>query len=1268
MSESNVREHASTPTSEAELASWWREQLAGAPPLLSLPIAHPRLAARSLVGLSHDFGIDSTLTDALRALGVAHDATLSMVLAAGFAGLLHRYTRHDDLVLGVSSPTSGDTLPVRLSLGDRPRFVDLLGRARTVSLGALAHAALPLDRIVESLGLERAASHRPLVQIAIAEDAPAALAPASTRADFDLVLRWSEVDGAIVGRVDYASDLFDGKAIERLSHHFVALLSAAAKAPEREVEGLDMLTPADLRQLTEWNHASGPSPAAPTFHELFAAQAQRAPERIAVTEPSGLSLTYGELDARANRLAHHLRERGVGPEVLVAVCMERSVDLIVALLGVLKAGGAYLPLDPTYPASRLGYMVSDAAPRTLVTQAHLENLLTGIPNVVRVDADADAIARQPETAPENHTGPGNLAYVIYTSGSTGQPKGAMTEHRNLVHLAEAQRIALGMTEEARVLQFSALSFDAGIWELATTLTVGATLCLLPPGRAPLGADLGRLIQSQRISVITLIPSILPDIPLELLSSVETLIVAGEACSAELVERFGKGRRFVNAYGPTECTVCATLAVCTPGGTPPIGRPLANVRVHVLDENRNLVPVGVVGELYIGGAGVGRGYLNRADLTAERFHADEFEPRAPEARMYRSGDLVRWRPDGNLEFLGRADAQVKIRGFRIELGEVESAIRENPDVGDVAVIARGSGARGDTRKLAAYVVPNAQTNANEPAKDGKALATELRSVLLARLPAYMVPAEIVCLKTLPLAPSGKVDRAALAAIPLERSEPEKTTDPPRNALERDLARIWMDILKIPSVGIHDDYFELGGDSIMVPSLMLRVVEAIGFELPMHILFEAPTIARLAEVIESRRNAAQTEDLCYSPDLVLSEEAALAPEITGRSWPAQENAEPAQILLTGATGFVGAYLLHELLTTTTAKIHCLVRARDTADAMRRLRESLVAYALPTDKLSLRVIPVLGELAADHLGLDEATFDRLASTIDTIYHNGAKVDHVRGYATMKPANVHGTHEILRLASQGRRKPVHFISSLATVHPFRHKDAGVVREDTPAGPLELLPNGYMQSKCVAEHMVGEAIARGIPATIYRLGAIAGHSETGDCNPDDYTYSAIRSMMQLGFADNLDIDLRLTPVDFAARAIVALSRWRGAHGATLHITNSRPIFWLELIGLVKEYGYAVDTVSYEDTMSGLLDAARKGIDTPMLAFLPFHLQREPGTTRYLLEDYYAPVRWDCERAVTGLTDMGVAPPPEPRRLALSYLDYLVRHGHVPPPTRTENR
>lgn len=1254
---------------DAELGAWWRERLVGAPPILTVLADRPRPAAQSAREETYDFTLGRRTTDTLHRIAHANDTNITSILVAALAALLHGYTHQDDLVVGLSRagrkgpgperPPRAvyDTLPLRLDLSSRPRFVDVLRQATAKAIEAVKHGMISFEGIVKALHLDWKSSHHPIVQVALSTEPPDTfeyqhgLHASGQQAALDLTLRCWEVPDGMTGRCEYTPDLFDPATIQRFVEHFVALLATATAEPEREIGALHFLTAADERLLSAWNHTEGPAPVANSYHELFAACAARAPERIAVMDSSGRSVTYGELEVRANRLAHHLRKRGVGSEDLVAVCMDRSIELVVAILAVFKAGGAYLPLDPMYPEARLAFMVSDATPKMLVTQSHLERLLPGIANVVRIDTDAEQIASEPDTAPENRTEPGHLAYVIYTSGSTGQPKGMMTEHRNLVHLTEAQRLALGMTADARVLQFSPLSFDAGIWELSTTLTVGATLCMLPPGRPPLGAELGRLIQRMRISFITLIPSILPDVPVELLSSVETLIVAGEACSAELVSRFSSGRRFVNAYGPTECTVCATLAVCEPGGPPPIGRPLANTRVYVLDEQRNPVPIGMVGELYIGGDGVGRGYLHRPELTAERFLADPFVPQEAGARMYRTGDLVRWRSDGNLEFLGRSDAQVKVRGFRIELGEIESAIREHDAVADVAVVAPPDQA--GNRRLVAYVVFESGA--------GNATTSVLRSALMATLPNYLVP-EIIAIEALPLAPSGKVNRIALAAMPLPRTSNQVTYVAPRSALESSLADAWAEVLKIERVGIHDDFFAIGGHSLLVPSLMLRINDRLGIDVPMHMLFEAPTIAELAELIGERSKDPRHEALCFSPDLVVEQEAALAPEIHGRELPEDDGAEPANVLLTGATGFVGPHLLSELLATTSATIYCLVRAKSRDDAMRRLRDGLATYNLPTSALEGRVEPLLGDLGSERLGLDRATFDHLATTIDVIFHNGAKVDHNRGYATMKAANVFGTHEILRLASRGRRKPVQLVSSLATIPPARYRESGVVAEGVPGGPLAELPNGYMQSKCVAEYLVREAMARGIPATIYRLGAVSGHSITGACNENDYTYSALRSLIQLGFSDDLDIDLRIVPVDFVTKAIVALSRWSGATGETLHITNPQPLFWIELIDLVKKWGYRVQEVSYGECMRGLIRCAREGLETPMLAFLPFHTQRRAGMSRYLLEDYYAPVRWDCKRTIAGLTEMKVPLPPEPRRLARLYVDYLVQQGHIRPP------
>jgi len=1656
-----------------DAAAWWQARLAGAPPLLELPTDRPRPAVQSFRGGSVGFRLDSTVIDALRTVAVERDMTLTMVVLAGYAALLHRYTDQDDLVIGIPSlgRDRGDTqalvgffvntLPLRLDLAGAPSFDALLRQVRQASLDAFAHDAVPFERVVQELHVERVASHSPLVQVAIAPQPPGEhalqldgveVAPVEIdgrRAVFDLTLFCWDGVGGFTGSIEYATDLFERATVERLAGHLVQLLAAAAADPARPVGGLPMLDDAERhRVLVEWNRTDAPVAVDRCFHELVASQAARTPDHLAVVEPSGRSIGYAALDARANQLAHHLRRLGVGPDLPVGVCVDRSIEMIVAILGVLKAGGAYLPLDPTYPRPRLELMLSDAAPVAVVTQAHLEELVGAAPARVRLDADAAAIAREPVVAPAPLAAPHHLAYVIYTSGSTGRPKGVMIEHRNLVNLAEAERIAVGITGASRVLQFSALSFDAATWELAAALTVGATVCLLPPGRAPLGAELGRLIRDQRVTVATLVPAVVPDLPLELATGLETLVVAGEPCPAELVERWAPGRRFINAYGPTECTVCATLAVCTPGDpVPPIGRPIPNLRVYVLDRLGQPVPVGVPGELWIGGAGVGRGYLGRPELTAERFVADPFAGDRS-ARMYGTGDVVRWRGDGNLEFVGRRDHQVKVRGFRIELGEIEAALREHLEVRDAAVVARV-----DEHRLIGYVVPAASDGehvaawqalyedlfrrepappdgadnftgwnssytgaplplgamrswrdravervralaprrvceigcgtgllllpiapacetylgtdiseaelallraevtrrelrgvalearraddfadiapasfdtvvlnsvvqyfpdvaylrrvldgaiasvapggtvfvgdvrnlrllepfratvelATAPAQlsavelrqriaravdterelvldpalfrglataspsvghvevlvkrgrhdneleafrydvivhvgpagppidapeqrfaelggtlaalerwlietrpdtvelsgipdarvagavwfagwlaDGESTAGELatrlqqldpaatvhpedlwslgerlgyavriapsragtldvlferpadgprrpwlpraaaitlasagdrrlgndprrvaiarrlpgalRTFLGERLPAHMVPAEFVLLDALPLAPNGKVDRAALPAPGASRGLAPAALTAPRDELERDLARVWCEILELAEVGVDDDFFDLGGDSLMVSWVVVRIQDVLGVEVPMRALYEAPTIAALARLIERHQYDPDAERLCYTPTLELATEARLDPAIAPGAAPVDRDRAPAHVFLTGATGFVGAFLLAELLVTTTARIHCLVRARDAAAGRARVRDTFARYGLAPELIDGQVEIVVGDLEADRLGLDAASFDRLARTVEVVYHGGARVDHVRGYDALRAANVHGTHEVLRLATTGTLKPIHFLSTLGTIYPADRADAGLVREDAPVGPLGKLPNGYMQTKCVAEHLVATAFARGVPGAIYRLGAITGHSITGVCNPDDFTYSALRSSIDLGFADDLDTDLTITPVDFAARAVVALSRWPQRRDTVFHITNPRPLSWMQLVAQLREHGHAIEILSYAECMDGLLAAARRGVDAPMLAFLPFITQRTAGASRYVAEDYYTPVQWDCERSRAGLTAVGVAAPPPPERLIDLYLDCLERNRHVRPP------
>src|ERR1700754_3538054 len=628
-------------------------------------------------------------------------------------------------------------------------------------------------------------------------------------------------------QLSYRPDLFDRASVEAIAGRLVRLLEGAVADPERAIGRLDILG-ADERHtiLREWNATARAVPDA-TLPELFASQVARTPEADAVVFEDE-RLSYGELDARSSRLAHHLRGLGVGPEVVVGLCIERSLAMLVGLLGILKAGGAYLPLDPDYPPERLAFMLADAGAPVLLTRAALRgHLPVHDAQVVCLDADWPAIARQPASAPVTDLAPQHPAYVIYTSGSTGTPKGVAVTHGGSPNLAAVQIDRFAITSQARVLQFASQSFDAALWEMAAALAGGAALVLIAPGKRS-GNALAHLIREQGVTHATLPPVLLPDLPDDV--PLQTLVVAGESCAPDLVARWSRGRRMINAYGPTETTVCATMSEALAGGAaPPIGRPIWNTQVYVLDGGLEPVPAGVSGELYIAGSGLGRGYVGRAGLTAERFVADPFG--AAGSRMYRTGDLARWRGDGVLEFLGRADAQVKVRGFRIEPGEIEAALVGHGSVAQAAVIAREDGPGG--KRLVGYVVA-----AGAAVPD----VAVLRAHLGRSLPEHMVPSAFVVLERLPLTPNGKLDRRALPA-------PEQPVGAvrrvPRTPQEEILCALFAEVLGLERVGIDDNFFALGGHSLLATRLISRIRSTLDVELAIRSLFEAPTVEALVQ---------------------------------------------------------------------------------------------------------------------------------------------------------------------------------------------------------------------------------------------------------------------------------------------------------------------------------------------------------------------------------------------------------------------------------------
>ncbi|MBP9800893.1 MAG: amino acid adenylation domain-containing protein, partial [Sterolibacterium sp.] len=909
------RQHLSGARLEAQLA-YWRQQLQGAPAVLALPTDRPRPAQRRHEGGSLPLLLEATLTRDLRQLARAQGVTLYMVLYAGLALLLARLSQQEEVVIGTPvanrthaalEPLIGffaNTLALRLRLTGVTDTTALLQEVKRLTLAAYAHQEAPFEQVVEAVQPVRSLSHSPLFQVMLSwQNLPPAGVPAAVfegldglqivpcplpeqAAQFDLLLEAYEApaeDGAenadvtaatvIRGAWHFARDLFDEATIARWLGHLVHLLRGMVAQPQLDPMLLPLLDEPQQRVLAGFNPPPLPYPLETTLDALFEAQVARCPEAVALCF-EGLSLTYGQLDERANRLAHALRQRGVGPDERVAICVVRGLEMVVGLLAILKAGGAYVPLDPSYPPERLGQMLEDAQPCLVLTQQALEGLLhsagghlalpvlllDGLAQVPLLVSSSVPWADCPADSPgQAHTRllPQHLAYVIFTSGSTGRPKGVMIEHRAVVNRLLWMQEAYRLTPRDTVLQKTPFSFDVSVWEFFWPLINGATLVLARPQGHQDPHYLQDLIEASDITTLHFVPSMLQVFLAQLApgrcQNLRHLVCSGEELSVALqdqcLERL-PGTRLHNLYGPTEAAIDVTFWECRHDPQQlrvPIGRPIANLRLYVLDAHRQPVPIGVSGELYIGGVGVARGYLNRPELTAERFITDPFTfSTDPKDRLYKTGDLARWRADGVLEYLGRNDFQLKIRGFRIEPGEVEAQLVLHPAVQESVVLARPLHEGHEDRQLVAYLTAS-------PGHSPE--AATLREWLKERLPEYLRPAAYVLLAQWPLTANGKLDRAALPAP--QAALPSGTLHvPPQGALECALAQIWQEVLKAGPVGRHDHFFDLGGHSLLAVQVSARVRQLLGRELPLRAFFETPGLAALARRLQEETSAAET----------------------------------------------------------------------------------------------------------------------------------------------------------------------------------------------------------------------------------------------------------------------------------------------------------------------------------------------------------------------------------------------------------------------------
>lgn len=859
---------------------YWKERLRDAPTALDLPVDRPRPSVRTYHGRKQGTIFPAYLCEAIRSLGQQEGSTLFMTLLAAFNVLLYRYTGQKDILIG--TPIAGrtrveiepligffiNTLVLRTDASGNPTFRELLQRVRKVALEAYTHQDLPFEKLVEELQPERTLSQSPLFQVMfVLQNAPRpawelpglTITPFDTDTDtpakFDLVLAAIEKGKEIHVRFKYNSDLFDDATITRMQNHFRTLLEGIVTDPGQRLSDLPLLTPTERSQLmTETKETPDEVHQDQCIHQFFEAQVERSPDAVAVIL-NEQKLTFKELNQRSNQLANYLRKRGVGPEKMVGLCVERSLEMVIGLLGILKAGGAYVPLDPQYPQERLKRILANADATVLVAQTQT---LQSIPKenrlIVDIDQDWKEISLESEENLDNLTSPENLAYVIFTSGSTGNPKGVMIQHSSLVSFTATAIAIYEMKPSDRVLQFASISWDTSVEEIFPTLCCGATLILRTNDAVASTSAFIEKCHKWTLTIINLPAAFwhgfsVSDLEsLALVRSLRIVLIGGEKAHGDQLRRWQKSVgpqqiRLINGYGATEATAVTTIcelstfpATDTAIREVPIGRPLPNAETYILDQGLQLVPVGVAGELHIGGFGLARGYLGQPELTGRKFIPNPFSDKAG-SRLYRTGDLARYLPDGNIEVLGRIDHQVKIRGFRIEPEEVELVIKEFPGVRESLVIAMEND-EGEKR-LAAYIIPEDQQELK---------LNKLRDHLQQKLPEYMLPSAFVTMKSFPLTPSGKIDRTRLPAPEETRSTDARDYIEPRNELEFQVTRIWEKTLGVKPIGIRDNFFELGGHSLLGVKLFSQLEKLTGKHLPLASLFQAQTIEKLAEILQ------------------------------------------------------------------------------------------------------------------------------------------------------------------------------------------------------------------------------------------------------------------------------------------------------------------------------------------------------------------------------------------------------------------------------------
>ena len=1258
---------------------YWRQFLEDVP-VLELLVDRPRPAVRKQRGAEVRCEIGHGSLSLLRELSRAENIPPARLFLAAFKILLSWYSGQDDLTVGVITNTRDESscevigplanvVVVRSDLSGDPHFLELLRRISRIS-DACEQQAAPFSSLVNDLQPPRDLSRTPLFQAAfVTREEPfrglnlnslsvSALDVHSGIATYDLTLGVQIGDRAILS-LEYNSDIFCTESIQRMLGSLRRILETVAQSPDKRLSQLMVLEESERRRfVSECNSISRTFQEETCVHQLFEEQAARMPNAVALCANQE-HVTYGELARRAARVASFLRSRGAGPETRVGICLEHSPDMVVAILAVLKAGGAYVPLEPKSPSTRLEFILQDSGARFLLTS---QALAPGLPRFTGTVILEDGINTQiDDEGPVGVPRCENLAYIIYTSGSTGRPKGVAVQHQSIVNNLLARQQMWELATADRVLQSYSFTFDPSAWATFWPLSAGACVVFPLLDGAWDSVAMARLMAQQRITVYGAAPSlhsILADEPaFRDCDSLRYIFSGGESLDGHLQSLLHHHLRadVYNVYGPTEATIDCTSWLCprvNEPGPAPIGSPIANTGIYVVTRHLEINPEGAPGEICIGGIGLARGYVNDPSLTAEKFIPDPFST-IPGARMYRTGDIGRGMSGGVFEFIGRADDQVKVRGFRIELAEIERNIICHEAVREAAVVVRRT-SPADTR-IIAYIAPDESA--------GGAALTELAEFLGGRLPKYMIPDIFISLPALPRTASGKINRNALPAADEPLKNAQRGRRPPRDILESEIAKMIEGVLGLDQMGIDEDIFELGCNSLLIARIASRLSSAYQIDPPVQHIFKDPTVAGIAALVGTyQREGGAGVTTSYTLDQ-MEAEAELDPLITAEGLPPFVPQAPKYVFLTGVTGYLGAFILERLLRLTSAEFLCLVRAQDVAQGLDRIRRTMTEYRIWDESFSMRIHPVVGDLAKRNLGIPQEEFSQLARKADIIYHCGALVNFVYPYSALRGPNVIGTHEVLRLAATAKLKPVHFISTVDVLLATHMQRPFIENDDVLFNPKEI-PDGYARSKWAAEKMLWTARSRGIPVAIYRPGLIMGHTQTGATQTNDYLLVGLKGYIDLGVLAEPGIMIDFVTVDFVAAAITYLSQQPESHGRYFHIWNPRPVHMSRAYDWIHSFGYRLKVVPGKVLREKVLKEV--DLSSVLYPFLPiFRAMREdPPISSHdprIVEKIN--LLDECRNTFRALEETEIKCPPLDERLAHLCLSYLVSSGFLPEPT-----